>query len=84
MRSASIPADAWNAQDQSGDFATILNLAQGQKVVFSMSDATGVTAGGLTDVMTVGAPSAGSQSCNTTDPGELRTENLVSMYQYLR
>ncbi|KAF6766155.1 hypothetical protein DFP72DRAFT_8560 [Ephemerocybe angulata] len=33
-----------------------------------MSDATGVTAGGITDLLQVKAPTGGS-SCNTTDPG---------------
>lgn len=35
-----------------------------------MSDATGITAGGISDLMFVGPVSAGAQSCNTTDPGE--------------
>ncbi|KXN83856.1 hypothetical protein AN958_00936 [Leucoagaricus sp. SymC.cos] len=38
-------------------------------VVFSMGDATGETTGGISNVMTVGAPTAGTQSCNLTDPG---------------
>jgi hypothetical protein len=44
--------------------------------MISMSDATGVTAGGITDVFTVGSASEGSPSCNTTDPGELREEAM--------
>lgn len=35
-----------------------------------MGDAIGVTAGGVTDIMTVGPSSADEQGCNTTDPGE--------------
>ncbi|KAF9455101.1 hypothetical protein P691DRAFT_800107 [Macrolepiota fuliginosa MF-IS2] len=68
IRNFSIPANAWNDNDKSGSFSAPLQLAQTQAVVFSMGDATGVTAGGVTDVMTVGPP-AGGVSCNTTDPG---------------
>jgi hypothetical protein len=53
--------------------------------MFSMSDATGVTAGGISDVFTVGAASAGSSSCNITDPGELNEEVLNFGYsRYLQ
>ncbi|KAJ3572520.1 hypothetical protein NP233_g3021 [Leucocoprinus birnbaumii] len=64
-----IPLSAWNQTDQSGDFSTMLPLAQNKMVVFSMGDATGVTTGGVSNIMTVGAPASGTPSCNTTDPG---------------
>ncbi|KAF5355988.1 hypothetical protein D9756_004125 [Leucocoprinus leucothites] len=69
MRNISIPTSAWNQTDRSGDFSTVLPLAQGKMVVFSMGDAIGETTGGVSEVMTVGAPAAGTSSCNTTDPG---------------
>ncbi|KAF9015091.1 hypothetical protein BDQ17DRAFT_1340470 [Cyathus striatus] len=65
-RNISIPSDAF--QENQGNFSTQLQLAVNQRVFFAMSDATGVTAGGISDVSTVGNPVYGV-SCNLTDPG---------------
>ncbi|TFK41234.1 hypothetical protein BDQ12DRAFT_733544 [Crucibulum laeve] len=66
IRNISIPSSAY--QSNQGSFSTQLGIAENQRIILSMSDATGATAGGVTDVMTVG-PSMSGTGCNTTDPG---------------
>ncbi|CAA7258677.1 unnamed protein product [Cyclocybe aegerita] len=65
IRNFSIPTNA--VQNDAGSFTTQLLLNQHQRVLLSMSDATGVTAGGITSLLTVGASMSGAQ-CNTTSP----------------
>lgn len=67
MQNISIPATAY--QGPQASFSTTLDLPQNQLVMFSMSDATGITSGGVSALMTVG-PSVTGTTCNTTDPGE--------------
>ncbi|KAF9051960.1 hypothetical protein BJ165DRAFT_924503 [Panaeolus papilionaceus] len=64
IRNISIPDSAFN--DNQGSFTTQLLFAVHNRVMFTMSDATGITAGGLTKLLTV----ADSQNlgCNTTSP----------------
>ncbi|KAF9010772.1 hypothetical protein BDQ17DRAFT_1346915 [Cyathus striatus] len=66
IRNISIPSGAF--QQNQGMFSTLLELPSAQTVFFAMSDATGVTAGGMSRIMTVGRSISGN-SCNTTDPG---------------
>lgn len=66
LRTFNIPSSAY--QGNSGSFSTPLLFSQNQRLMLSMSDATGVTAGGISDLLTVGPPQGASQ-CNTTDPG---------------
>ncbi|KAJ3506021.1 hypothetical protein NLJ89_g7106 [Agrocybe chaxingu] len=65
IRNFSIPTDAF--QNDAGSYTMQLLLNQHQRVLLSMSDATGVTAGGITSLLTVGASTSGVQ-CNTTSP----------------
>ena len=46
-----------------------MDLPKKQEMVAVMSDSTGFGSGGVSPVITVGAP-VGQTSCNTTDPGE--------------
>jgi hypothetical protein len=71
VRNVSIPAQSWNEQTQSGDFSYVLPLNQSQKVVFSMGDATGPTAGGVTDVNTVQVSAQDPSPCDTSSPSRL-------------
>jgi hypothetical protein len=73
----SIPSSAFS--NGAGTFNTSVPLAKGERMLLGMSDATGFDAGGISDILTVGAQQ-GSRSCNTTklppdffysDPGEL-------------
>lgn len=52
-------------------FTIQLPLAEHQRVLFAVSDATGVTAGGTSTLFDVGASVSGAQ-CNTTSPSTLR------------
>ncbi|KAF9044642.1 hypothetical protein BDZ89DRAFT_1059114 [Hymenopellis radicata] len=66
-RNISIPSGAYS--NDKGSY-TIDNLPfpSGQKMLMTMSDATGFGAGGSTGVLKVGSSTSGA-SCNTTDPG---------------
>ncbi|EDR15565.1 uncharacterized protein LACBIDRAFT_291440 [Laccaria bicolor S238N-H82] len=66
IRTFSIPSSAY--QGNSGSFSTPLLFGQNQRLMLSMSDATGAASGGISDLLTVGPPQGASQ-CNTTDPG---------------
>ncbi|KAF8168178.1 hypothetical protein B0H34DRAFT_49908 [Crassisporium funariophilum] len=66
IKNLSVPSSAF--QGNEGSFSTVLNIAENQRLVLTMSDATGVTAGGVSDVLTVGT-SVGGQACDTRDPG---------------
>ncbi|KAF8898817.1 hypothetical protein BD779DRAFT_1464899 [Infundibulicybe gibba] len=63
VRNLSIPSSAYNGE--TGSFSTQLTYVQNQKLILSMSDATGPLTGGTSDVLIVGPPVSG-QNCNTT------------------
>ncbi|KIL70907.1 hypothetical protein M378DRAFT_6788 [Amanita muscaria Koide BX008] len=68
MKNISIPASAYNSSSKQGSYTVPrLDLAQEQLFMLSISDSTGMFAGGTSSLMTVGAPRSG-QSCNTTFP----------------
>ncbi|KAH9487006.1 hypothetical protein JR316_0001072 [Psilocybe cubensis] len=65
LRNITIPPAAF--ANNAGTFTTQLALAEHQRVLFALSDATGVTAGGTSALFDVGASISGAQ-CNTTSP----------------
>jgi len=67
LRNISIPSSAF--QDNAGSFTTQLTAAKDERILLSMSDATGETAGGITEFLTVG-PSANGNQCDTSKLGE--------------
>ncbi|PFH50811.1 hypothetical protein AMATHDRAFT_47618 [Amanita thiersii Skay4041] len=69
IRNISIPAAAFNEKSKAGSFSVQqLRLPQGSKAILSMSDASGIFAGGTSEVFTVEGSTSG-QSCNMADPG---------------
>ncbi|TCD69907.1 hypothetical protein EIP91_005731 [Steccherinum ochraceum] len=65
-RFVDIPASNFN--NGKGSFSTPIPFPKDQKVLVSMSDASGQGSGGTSDVITVG-DALGGKTCNTTDPG---------------
>lgn len=64
-----IPSSSFN--NNAGSFTIPqLMLPQFQRVMFTMSDATGVSSGGITSLLTVG-DSVGNVFCNTTSASAL-------------
>lgn len=66
-RNISIPDSAF--QDSHGSFTTQLNVPANDKLILSMSDATSMVAGGVSNLLVV-APSESGRKCNTTDPSK--------------
>ncbi|KAM6498042.1 hypothetical protein JOM56_005990 [Amanita muscaria] len=66
MANISIPASAYN-NGQGSYTLPQLKLREEQQFMLSMSDATGIFAGGTSSLLSVGA-SQGGQKCNTTFP----------------
>jgi hypothetical protein len=62
----SIPSDAF--KNGQGSFSFQMAYAAGQKLLLSMSDATGFGSGGSTNVLVVGASQGGT--CDVTGPSE--------------
>ncbi|KAF8632584.1 hypothetical protein AX15_001791 [Amanita polypyramis BW_CC] len=66
IRNISIPTPAFDYDGTKGTYTIQqLNLSQGAQLMLSMSDATGIFAGGTSALMTVG-PSYTHQACNTS------------------
>ncbi|KAF9535396.1 hypothetical protein CPB83DRAFT_841676 [Crepidotus variabilis] len=63
MQNFSIPSSNFN--NNAGSFTTQLILGENTRVMFAMSDATGVTAGGISPLLSVGSSTSGA-TCNTT------------------
>ena len=51
-----------------GSYSIVLQLAQEQQFLVTMSDATGFATGGTSPLLTVQAQTADSSDCNTVDP----------------
>ncbi|TFK30335.1 hypothetical protein FA15DRAFT_662277 [Coprinopsis marcescibilis] len=66
LRNLSIPSTDYDGT--AGSFTTPLLFEEGSPILFAMSDATGVTAGGITPALTVGE-AEDDATCNTVDPG---------------
>ncbi|PPQ62829.1 hypothetical protein CVT24_000523 [Panaeolus cyanescens] len=67
IRNISIPDSAFNSDTKEGSFTTQLLFAVHNRVMFTISDATGIAAGGLTKLLTVA--DSKNLGCNTTSPG---------------
>jgi hypothetical protein len=61
-----IPAAAFS--NGAGSYSTVLQLAQEQQILVTMSDATGFATGGISPLLTVQAQTSQSSNCNTVDP----------------
>ncbi|KAK7059029.1 hypothetical protein VNI00_001653 [Paramarasmius palmivorus] len=79
-RNISIPSSSVN--NGQGSFSTQLPIAQGEKFLVTMSDATGFGSGGTTELLTVGSSKGGS--CNTTEPDVAFSYQLNSALQQCR
>lgn len=67
QRSFNVPVSAFS--DGVGSYSTVLQLAQEQQFLVTMSDATGFASGGISPVLTVQAQTSQSSDCNTVDAG---------------
>ncbi|KAI0932082.1 hypothetical protein AcW1_000697 [Taiwanofungus camphoratus] len=75
----SIPSS--NFSNGKGSFQVQLPFAQKQQILVVMSDASGFASGGISNVLSVGPSTSGSQ-CNTTDRGlipSVTTEERCSL-----
>ncbi|KAI9445126.1 hypothetical protein H4582DRAFT_1913472 [Lactarius indigo] len=61
-----IPASAFS--NGVGSYSTVLQLAQEQQILVTMSDATGFATGGISPLLTVQAQPPQSPSCTLVDP----------------
>jgi len=66
LRNISIPDSAYTGT--AGDFSTQLLFGAGSQMILSMSDSTGVTAGGITAPQVIGGRTA-TVTCDINDPG---------------
>ncbi|ESK97898.1 hypothetical protein Moror_17180 [Moniliophthora roreri MCA 2997] len=65
-----------------GSFSMRLPFEKGQRIVITMSDATGFGSGGSTELLTVGSSQGGS--CNVSDPGVAFDYELNTALQQCR
>ncbi|KAF8168179.1 hypothetical protein B0H34DRAFT_792815 [Crassisporium funariophilum] len=68
IKNLSVPSSAF--QGNQGSFSTILNINEGQPLVLAMSDAAGILAGPVSDILTVGL-SVHNQACDINGPGTM-------------
>ncbi|TFK30333.1 hypothetical protein FA15DRAFT_1729 [Coprinopsis marcescibilis] len=68
LANISIPDESYNPRTRTGSFTYTVRFRRDVQMLFSMSDRTGITAGGITNVLRVGVPTGGA-TCNTTGTG---------------